>query len=109
MFFLEIDSPDPRLDDMKQKFDKISLADPSKITILDGKIDSLIDKVRIEPVFTLKSLPASYLDLYTTTFFDQCSICNKTGILSICLLCSETICTSTCDVIDQSRSFSSLP
>lgn len=60
------------------------------------KVDQVLTRHKRDRVFTLKSLPLNYLDLQKATFYEKCSICKKYGLLSICLLCGEMICSRKC-------------
>lgn len=64
----------------------------------DSKVDLVLAKNQKERVFILQSLPQNYLDLQKATFYDKCSLCKNHGLLSICLLCGESLCSRSCKI-----------
>ena len=75
----------------------------------EERVDSTLDLHRRETVLMTEDLPTNFLDLYTSKFYDRCSLCKKMGYLSQCLLCGETFCTRTCLKSQDVESTSSLP
>ena len=66
-----------------------------------GRMDKLLDKLQKDIVMIMKSVPEVYLDFYRSYFYQPCSLCHKPSMISICLLCGETVCKRFCDKNDN--------
>jgi hypothetical protein len=65
-----------------------------------GSVDSILDSfcadVSLHPVV----IPDSYIQFYDAYFYEKCSLCNKMGMICVCLLCGEVMCKRYCDKVD---------
>lgn len=76
--------------------------------VYNARVEQLLTAYDKDRVFTLQSIPTNYLDIQTATFYERCSMCKKYGLLSICLLCGEMMCSRKCEKPKKEEDVSNL-